>query len=424
MVCDTLAGIDGGLAEAATMTLMPTPLHRIMALSAAVLISLTAWAQQPQLLSRDSRAAQQNDRRITLDVQVQDAAGNAVHGLAEKDFTVLDNAEAARILSFRSSDETDEVGDVVLMIDAIGCTFEQLARSREQILDYLRQHDGVLAHPTSIVWLVKLLPKSEIAAGRKGATVRALENNDAYLQRLPMSRDGRALAAQLEKSRISVSGSLAAQGAQGEAARTNLSLRALNMVASGEMDIPGRKLVVWIGPSWPPAAPLGDKRTRDNFFNYVVYTYSQLRQSRITLDAVNPGGVVANEMKQDGAMVPEMDASMQQLLEYMQSGKPLTAAQASSFSPLRRPLRAPAQITPADLSLRSLATRTGGRVLDLSNNLAAQLADAATDVDSFYSITYQSSVAKKPDEYHSTEVLVDKPGLTLRTRTGYFAQPR
>ena len=27
------------------------------------------------------------------------------------------------------------------------------------------------------------------------------------------------------------------------------------------------------------------------------------------------------------------------------------------------------------------------------------------------------------DEYHTLEVKVDKPGLTARTRTGYYAQP-
>jgi hypothetical protein len=51
------------------------------------------------------------------------------------------------------------------------------------------------------------------------------------------------------------------------------------------------------------------------------------------------------------------------------------------------------------------------------------LQQCLSDVDSWYEITLNMPPAEKPNEYHHVEVKVDKPGLTVRTRDGYYAQP-
>jgi hypothetical protein len=38
-------------------------------------------------------------------------------------------------------------------------------------------------------------------------------------------------------------------------------------------------------------------------------------------------------------------------------------------------------------------------------------------------VSFEASPADRRDEYHSLEIKVDKPGLTARTRQGYYAQP-
>ena len=396
----------------------------LILLTSAATLSLAQQQDSPRLLSRSdnkSTTTQALANRITLDVQVRDAANRPVTNLAQKDFSVLDDAELREILAF-SNDSSAQVGDIVLAIDAIGCNFEQVARTKQQIINLLTKGGAHLAHPVSIVWLVKSLSRAQIAAGRADATVRPLQDNDAYLQRIPMSRDGLALARALQRSQIAVSGSLAAQGAQGDSARVQLSLRALNMMASGEAEIPGRKLVIWISPGWPLATQ-PDKRAADQLFAFVVHTYTQLQQARITLYAVDPGGIGVIVRSDDREMGPELDYTSQMVVAYMQTNKTIHDLSADSVSPVRKELRTPAQITPADLSLRSLATRTGGRVLSFSNDTAAQIAECMAEADSFYSLTYQASPARNPNEYHSTEVLVDQKGLRVSTRTGYFAQP-
>jgi hypothetical protein len=40
-----------------------------------------------------------------------------------------------------------------------------------------------------------------------------------------------------------------------------------------------------------------------------------------------------------------------------------------------------------------------------------------------YEITFDTPGSERPNQYHAVEVKVDKPGLVVRTRKGYYAQP-
>ena len=54
---------------------------------------------------------------------------------------------------------------------------------------------------------------------------------------------------------------------------------------------------------------------------------------------------------------------------------------------------------------------------------STQIASAVADANSFYVLTFEGLVGDGPNEYHSLEIKLDKPGLKVRTRTGYYAQP-
>ena len=81
------------------------------------------------------------------------------------------------------------------------------------------------------------------------------------------------------------------------------------------------------------------------------------------------------------------------------------------------------KVTYGNLALQVLATQSGGRVLNSNNNISSEIADCVRDYKAFYTISFEAPPADHPDEYHTLEVKVDKPGLTARTRTGYYAQP-
>lgn len=73
--------------------------------------------------------------------------------------------------------------------------------------------------------------------------------------------------------------------------------------------------------------------------------------------------------------------------------------------------------------MQVLSIQSGGRVLNSSNDIVRLIASCLADAKASYSLSFDSPPADHPDEYHNLEVRVNKPGLTVRTRTGYYAQP-
>jgi hypothetical protein len=45
------------------------------------------------------------------------------------------------------------------------------------------------------------------------------------------------------------------------------------------------------------------------------------------------------------------------------------------------------------------------------------------DAKEYYTLAFEYPPADNANEYHTLDIKVGKPGLTARTRTGYYAQP-
>lgn len=84
-------------------------------------------------------------------------------------------------------------------------------------------------------------------------------------------------------------------------------------------------------------------------------------------------------------------------------------------------------------ALRALATRTGGRFFSTpgGNRLREAFAETIDELRHQYTLTYDSSYGgmarenrreKKNGQWRSIEVQIDRPGLDIRTRQGYWAR--
>lgn len=320
------------------------------------------------------------DRQMTLDVVVADKSGKPVSGLQQQDFTLLDNKQPQKILSFQTVEGGTATAhpplEVILVVDEVNTSFTGVAGARNGIEKFLQRNGGVLGQPLSVIFI-----------------------SDSGATETTSSRDGNAVITELNQKQASLRIHRRSQGVYGEAERIELSLNALLQLADHQASRPGRKLVVWVSPGWPFLNQPGvdtdlSVKQRRQLFDSIVAVSDALRRARITLYAVDPLGV--EDPRQNRAM------------EYMQFSKGVKSARQAEYG---------------HLALQVLAHQSGGRVLPSGNDLTGEIAECVADANAFYVLSFHGLTGDGPDEYHALEIKLDKPGLAARTRSGYYAQP-
>jgi VWFA-related protein len=332
------------------------------------------------LLNTAVLAAQQNAQstpspasRIYLDVVVTPKSGPPVANLQQQDFVILDNKTPRHATSFQAFGGSQEPIEVVLVIDAVNTSYQNLSYEREEIDKFLRANGGRLPQPMALAFFT--------------------DTGTQFQQ--GFSTDGNALSTSLDQQVIGLR-TIRRNSQFGDSERVQLSMKALGEIASHEAGRPGRKLILWISPGWPllsgPRIEL-TSRQQDQLFATIVGLSDQLREARITLYSIDPLG--------SGEGVGRT-FYYQEFLKGVSKGS---------------------QVAVGDLSLQVLATQSGGLAASSSNDLVSLLQQCLADTEAYYAISFDPAPADHRDEYHSLEIQLSKPGLTARTRQGYYAQP-
>ncbi len=329
---------------------------------------LAAGAVQPAAMS--SLATGMAEGLIKLDVVVTDRSGKPVAGLEPNDFTLLDNGEPEKILSFRAFDgitaRPDPPVEVILVIDSLNLPFNQISFAKGEVERFLRRNNGHLAQPVSIFLL-----------------------SNAGLSSLPQaSTDGNALADEIIRGTWQTPAFHVSQTSPGNEQlfktsgkghpSPNPSLRSLGSIVLEERRRPGRKLLFWLSPGWP---------VWDKAFDEITEFSTRLREARITLWTWP---------------YPDRD---------------------STYLGFLTPVRPAEKVQPGHLALDVLAIQSSGGVLGTSSNLEGMIRKCIEDESVFYTLTFDPPLTKEVDEYHDLKVTVGKPHLTALTRTGYYNEP-
>ncbi len=318
------------------------------------------------------------DPTLALNVVVTDKSGKPLPGLEQQDFTVLDNKHPQKIASFEAvrgfnANQSPPV-QVILLLDDVNNAITNVAFERQQVEKFLARDNGELSHPVLLALL-----------------------SDAGLKLSSPSQDGKVLIADLHANQNGLRVVTRDQGVYGAGERLQLSLNAVAQLIHTEGARPGRKLVVWISPGWPiltgPGIQLSPKDRQGVFQNIVVLSDS-LRKADMTISSIDPLGAA------DSAQIRNF-----------------------FWKSFVNGVRKPDDAGYGNLALPVLAFQSGGRVLNSSNDVAGEIAAAVSDADIYYVLKFQVPPAETANQYHSVEVKVDKPGMTVRARTGYYAQP-
>ncbi len=341
-----------------------------------IIICLICFAASVQVGRAAKPSVSPGDRLITLYVTADNKAGQSIYGLKKQDFKLLDNQQPQKLVSFRAVEgaTADLPVEVILLIDEVNDSFVNVAYAKSQVAKFLQTNGGKLPVPVSLVFFTAL-----------GATIGSKP-----------SLNGHTLLTELNQDRPPLHTVFRSQGDYGANARFKLSLRAIEQLTDYEATRPGRKLVIWIGPGWPLLDfPHLDpvEKTRKQIFNFAIGMSSRLRNAGITLYSVDPPGTADSE-----------------------------SLQTARYQEFLKGLRDPSQAQHGNLGLQVLAYQSGGQVFTASNDIAHEITVCVSDANAFYALSFKAATADGQNEFHSLEVKIDKPGISARTRSGYYAE--
>ncbi|MDE3104212.1 MAG: VWA domain-containing protein [Acidobacteriota bacterium] len=304
--------------------------------------------------------------------------GVLVGGLQPQDFVVEVDKKTLPIVSFRAVPSPATPAppiETVLLVDAVNTRFIHVASERDQIKSFLRENQGKLAQPTSLVVLTDT-----------GTSVTP-----------QATLDGNQLAGFLDQAESSLRVIGRADGFYGWVEQFQISIRALHDVLRYEATRPGRKQLIWVSPGWPllsgPEVDLTDKQ-RQGLFDDAASLSRLMRAAQVTLTSLDPLGT-------DDAL----------------------GYRTTFYEEFTKGIASPRDMQFGNLGLQVLATQSGGRVLNSDNDVAKLIGIATADDTTYYTLVVQPPPSEHPNQYRAVHVTVNRQGLTARTLTGYYDHP-
>ena len=323
---------------------------------------------------------QRTARLVVLDMVVTDAKGRVVTDLKRDDFHVTELDEPQTILNFEeagahtlspdvtinSTADLDRVAPRapvnIILLDEFNTHFEDMAFARYSLKKYLEKEPGKLSMPTML-----------IAVNLQQFTVLHdyTQNKDDILAAL---------------DHHFVSYPWQAQNGAWVAERYGTAFLTLRRVAEATVGHIGHKNMIWIGRGFPARRFNVDLDTDIRVFNAVQECVNELRDARVTLYTIDPAGLQVN---------------------------PAEYGMAAAFN----------DPFGGNFEFNKLARATGGSALYGRNDVDAEIGTAIRDGSSFYTLTYRPATPPMDrNKFYKIKVTVDRPGLTVTTRQGYYLQ--
>lgn len=372
-------------------------------------------------------------RRVIVDVMVRDANGKPVKDLTAGDFTITEDKQPQKILSFDVYDfqkpsisrrpdapplppnvfvnipAAPEHGPLYVMLyDLVNTEMEDQMRARGQILKFIRS-----------------MPD--------GTRFAIFVNSDGLHLVQGFTSDKKALYAALDPkhSRPHVP-RVFLLGQNYNRYSPDLTLDILTFIGQYLDGIPGRKNLVWVSGAFPTAiyphesdpAQASDK---------IKEEMNALAQAEIAVFPVNVRGVVVYPEGSGTGALPQIGGTG----PTTPSGTPAPSTTAAAGAPLGAGNALASTIVTSSLvvnqggaSLSSdytaedaLADATGGKAFYSDNDLTAVLETATEQGGNYYTLTYSPPARSDDGKCHGIKVILDKKQYKLSYRQSYCSVP-
>ena len=401
--------------------------HRKVIAHAAVLIALLLVLSSAQQLSQGppQTVIRINVNLVQVDAVVTDSKGNPVTDLTREDFELLQDGKPQVITAFdfinvkeasrRSVPQRgvpQRGGPPAPLLSSTPLRPDQIRRTIALVVDDLGlSFDGGVRVRDSIKkWVeTQMQPGDLVAVLRTSAGMGALQQ---------FTRDKRLLysAADLVRyrvGRVGTSSFAPLRGIDPNAPDTSAfdrelervysigSMGAIQYIVQGLRELPGRKSVVLFTESMQLMFADG----RDQLVEEALRRLSDAaNRSAVVIYAIDPRGVVYT------GLTAEDNTSGMSPRQISQVGSQRTN-----------------QLINSQEGMHTLTEKTGGLFLR-NNDIAGSLRQVIDDGDGYYLLGYQPAITTfdvRPgmEKFHTIKVNVKRPGLRVRSRTGFFGTP-
>jgi len=380
-----------------------------------------------------------NTHLVEVNVIVNDKHGNPITGLAQKDFTILDNGKPQEIRVFsaetnlpsatpraplppgtytnRPEEQTNVPASVtVILLDALNTGAADQTLARKQVLRVLREiqpHEYV-----ALYWLGNGLHilhdfttdssslRQVLASYDSSKSTRELDNSELADPSLnsPNPSTPYGQVSERQAFRLAFDQRVANQSVRD---RVRLTVAALVAIANHLDTCSGRKNLVWVSSSFP--VTLGYNKFDLNWMNDTGEDFTaDVRTAARALTAAN---ISVYPVDARGLFGSNLSASKDDL-------------DAHIGDPTDTDTHLPVHDAPETIdTMNLLAQRTGGKAFYGTNDLSSAIRRAMNDSRVTYTLGYYPAAVKWDGSFHEIKVKVAAPGAELRSRSGYFAFP-
>ena len=188
------------------------------------------------------------------------------------------------------------------------------------------------------------------------------------------------------------------------------TIDALLALVRAQSQLPGRKVVLYFNP-WLFIPEVAKEQ-----YSYMI---GAANRANITFYTVDPKGLVTWSQDNSGRQQLGGAAGEARNLQLTGGVGEVSTAQARAGETAENGLRS----NPL-LWLRDLAQQTGGQTIAETNDLKAPLRVVMDEVRSYYEASYDPHISASDGKFRRISVKVDRPGIEVHTRSGYFALPQ
>ncbi len=388
---------------------------------------------------------------VLEDVVVTDGHGHPMHGLQGTDFQVRENGAPQTLRGFEEHAGGREVhapvvplpagvfsnvpvvdgAANVLLLDGLNTPPEAQPYLRDQLVKFLAaERPGTRTAVFTLVQSLHLLQNFTVDPALLKRVVklqgvqfspllqRELNDTDAHklserlTDMIEQSNDGsqKAVMEQMQTTLLDMEARRASQQAQ---VRARLTLDALGQLARYLAGVPGRKNVLWFSGSFPVRIVRDPQTTGDPFAGEADLS-AELRRT-VNLMAANRVAVYPIDAR---GLEPVPSAGAEE--NGSVGNRARTQRTYGSTAPNPRDNQFYLDQAAEHSTMQQLAEGTGGEAFYNTNGLQQAMERAANEGGNYYALQYTPPSGGKPGEFRKIEVKVNRPGLKLSYRRGYY----